>query len=182
MAIDYEEPDSFDEKWVRSRSVSVQCDEHFLTYDEHFGRSRSSSISSVIWEWGRRLLESDAKSLNSLASGHSRKSSSTSLVSVASADSKHTEEDKEEDVWQVWGSVVNEWETYFKKKNSFVKDLVRRDSSGSKPKAPNIHAGCAAQPSDLTVTNTMSGAVSSESECPVHAGSLLVSIASHSKV
>ncbi|GFY31270.1 ecotropic viral integration site 5 ortholog [Trichonephila clavipes] len=130
MAIDYEEPDSFDEKCMRSRSVSVQCDESVLYWDEyHHARSRSSSISSVIWEWGRRLLESDAKSLNSLASGHSRKSSSTSLVSVASADSKqsaNTEEDKEEDVWQVWGSVVNEWETYFKKKNSFVKDLVRR--------------------------------------------------------
>ncbi|CAL1270575.1 unnamed protein product [Larinioides sclopetarius] len=80
-------------------------------------------------EFQNKLLESDAKSLNSLASGHSRKSSSTSLVSVASVDSKqsaNTEEDKEEDVWQVWGSVVNEWETYFKKKNSFVKDLVRR--------------------------------------------------------
>lgn len=62
--------------------------------------------------------------MNSLASGHSRKSSSTSLVSVASGDSKPAEEDKEEDVWQVWGTVVNEWDTYYKKKTAFVK--VRR--------------------------------------------------------
>lgn len=77
-----------------------------------------------------RLLESDAKSLNSLTSGHSRKSSSTSLVSVASADSgskqngdgKPEDEGRaEEDVWQVWGTVVNEWDVYFKKKNGFVK-------------------------------------------------------------
>lgn len=79
-----------------------------------------------------RLLESDAKSLNSLTSGHSRKSSSTSLVSVASADSSSKQngdvvkpdEDgsrPEEDVWQIWGTVVNEWDFYFKKKNGFVK-------------------------------------------------------------
>ncbi|XP_015907445.1 ecotropic viral integration site 5 ortholog isoform X2 [Parasteatoda tepidariorum] len=79
-------------------------------------------------ELQNKLLESDAKSLNSLASGHSRKSSSTSLVSVASGDSKQSANAEEdgEDVWQIWGSVVNEWETYFKKKNAFVKDLVRR--------------------------------------------------------
>lgn len=87
-------------------------------------------------EFQNKLLESDAKSLNSLTSGHSRKSSSTSLVSVASADSgskqngdvKQDEDGgrAEEDVWQVWGTVVNEWEFYFKKKNGFVKDLVRR--------------------------------------------------------
>ncbi|KFM73888.1 hypothetical protein X975_21286, partial [Stegodyphus mimosarum] len=79
-------------------------------------------------EFQNKLLESDAKSLNSLTSGHSRKSSSTSLVSVASGDSKQSANAEEdgEDVWQVWGSVVNEWETYFKKKNGFVKDLVRR--------------------------------------------------------
>lgn len=82
-----------------------------------------------------RLLESDAKSLNSLTSGHSRKSSSTSLVSVASADSSSKQngdvvkpdgEDgsrPEEDVWQIWGTVVNEWDFYFKKKNGFVKVL-----------------------------------------------------------
>ncbi|XP_054713197.1 ecotropic viral integration site 5 ortholog-like isoform X2 [Uloborus diversus] len=79
-------------------------------------------------EFQNKLLESDAKSLNSLASGHSRKSSSTSLVSVASGDSKQSANAEEdgEDVWQIWGSIVNEWDTYFKKKNGFVKDLVRR--------------------------------------------------------
>lgn len=79
-------------------------------------------------ELQNRLLEADAKSLNSLTSGHSRKSSSTSLVSVtsgASQQSTNADEDGE-DVWQVWGSVVSEWDTYFKKKNAFVKDLVRR--------------------------------------------------------
>lgn len=55
MAIDYEEdPDSFDESSSRSRSVSVQCDDNFLYFEETFNRSRSSSISGLIWEWGRR--------------------------------------------------------------------------------------------------------------------------------
>lgn len=54
MAVDFEEPDSFDEDYCHSRSVSVQCDDNSSLYDETLNRSRSSSISGLIWEWGKR--------------------------------------------------------------------------------------------------------------------------------
>lgn len=76
-----------------------------------------------------RLLESDAKSLNSLTSGHSRKSSDTSQVSVTSGTSQQSgaaQEEDGEDIWLLWGRLVNEWDSYIKKKNSYVKDLVRK--------------------------------------------------------
>lgn len=76
-----------------------------------------------------RLLESDSKSLNSLTSTHSRKSSDTSQVSVASGASQQSSaalDDESEDVWVLWGRMVNEWDTYIKKKNAFVKEQVRK--------------------------------------------------------
>ncbi|XP_067129865.1 ecotropic viral integration site 5 ortholog-like isoform X2 [Centruroides vittatus] len=75
-----------------------------------------------------RLLESDTKSLNSLASGHSRRSSDTSQVSVTSGTSIHSngQEDETEDVWIMWGRIANEWDTYIKKKSSYVKEMVRK--------------------------------------------------------
>ncbi|XP_029822154.3 ecotropic viral integration site 5 ortholog isoform X3 [Ixodes scapularis] len=76
-----------------------------------------------------RLLESDSKSLNSLTSTHSRKSSDTSQVSVASGASQQSSaamDDEAEDTWVLWGRMVNEWDTYTKKKNAFVKEQVRK--------------------------------------------------------
>lgn len=76
-----------------------------------------------------RLLESDSKSLNSLTSTHSRKSSDTSQVSVASGASQQSSaalDDEAEDTWVLWGRMVNEWDTYTKKKNTFVKEQVRK--------------------------------------------------------
>ncbi|KAG8230075.1 hypothetical protein J437_LFUL009194 [Ladona fulva] len=84
-------------------------------------------------EEANRLIESDAKSLNSLSgnSGHSRKSSDTSQISVTSGASSSQEraaEDGggEEDLWTLWGRVVNDWDNFWKKRNQFVKDLVRK--------------------------------------------------------
>ncbi|XP_043195541.1 ecotropic viral integration site 5 ortholog-like isoform X1 [Amphibalanus amphitrite] len=78
------------------------------------------------------LIETDAKSLNSLSntSGHSRKSSDTSQISVASVTSSGQGQDStaepEEDAWVVWGRIVNEWDLHWKKKQQQVKDLVRK--------------------------------------------------------
>jgi hypothetical protein len=35
-------------------------------------------------------------------------------------------QDGEEDVWGLWGQVVNDWENYSKKKNAYLKELVRK--------------------------------------------------------
>lgn len=81
-------------------------------------------------EEANRLIEADAKSLNSLSgnSGHSRKSSDTSQISLTSGTSFSQEraEDGEEDAWTVWGRISNDWDTFWKKRNQFVRDLVRK--------------------------------------------------------
>ncbi|CAB3384380.1 Hypothetical predicted protein [Cloeon dipterum] len=78
-----------------------------------------------------RLIETDAKSLNSLSgnSTHSRKSSDTSQISVTSGASSSQErngDEGEEDSWTVWGQVANDWDNCWKKRNQFVRDLVRK--------------------------------------------------------
>lgn len=85
--------------------------------------------SMVYW-----LIETDAKSLNSLSgaqSGHSRRSSDTSQISVTSGSSSQdnnnkNEENSEEDLWTLWGKIINEWETWSKKRAPQTKELVRR--------------------------------------------------------
>lgn len=73
-------------------------------------------------EAANKLIESDAKSLNSLqSSAHSRKSSDTSQISLNSGASNG-----EEDVWSTWGSIVTDWEAAQKRKNPTVKELVRK--------------------------------------------------------
>ncbi|XP_076313372.1 ecotropic viral integration site 5 ortholog-like isoform X1 [Tachypleus tridentatus] len=76
-----------------------------------------------------RLLESDSKSLNSLVQSHSRKSSDTSMVSAHSSQSHHSahlEDEQVEDVWLIWGKIVNDWENHMKKKSQYVRELVRK--------------------------------------------------------
>ena len=77
-----------------------------------------------------RLIEADAKSLNSLSgnSGHSRKSSDTSQISLTSGTSSSQErtEDGEEDNWTLWGRISNDWDNFWKKRNPFVRELVRK--------------------------------------------------------
>ncbi|KAF7400832.1 hypothetical protein HZH66_006016 [Vespula vulgaris] len=86
-------------------------------------------------EEANRLIESDAKSLNSLQSNHSRKGSDTSQVSVASGGSggngdaaprRHTTVDGEENTWSLWGHIVADWDYHWKKRKEFVKELVRQ--------------------------------------------------------
>ncbi|XP_074600959.1 ecotropic viral integration site 5 [Brevipalpus obovatus] len=63
-----------------------------------------------------RLIETDIKSLNSLAnSGHSRQSSDTSTMSESHGD-----------LWIVWGQLINDWTDQYRKRTTFVKELVRK--------------------------------------------------------
>jgi len=73
-----------------------------------------------------RLIESDSKSFNSLTgvSTHSRKSSDTSDISFGQGSDKGSEE-TEEDLWITWGKIVNEWDSYWKKKNQLVRVIFR---------------------------------------------------------
>ncbi|XP_068632503.1 ecotropic viral integration site 5 ortholog isoform X2 [Battus philenor] len=75
-----------------------------------------------------RRIEADAKS----ASLHSRKSSETSLVSLTSVtSSSHDGESRagnngEEDLWSLWGRIVSNWEVEWRRRNQFIRDLVRQ--------------------------------------------------------
>lgn len=70
-------------------------------------------------EAANKLIESDAKSLNSL---HSRKSSDTSQISMTSGGSGG-----EEDVWSTWAGIVTDWEASLKRKTTpSVRELVRK--------------------------------------------------------
>lgn len=82
-----------------------------------------------------RLIESDAKSLSSLQSNHSRKGSDTSQVSLTSGCSingvdatarRSTPADGEENTWTLWGNIVADWENFWKRRKDFVKELVRQ--------------------------------------------------------
>lgn len=81
-------------------------------------------------EEANRQIEADAKSLNSFSnhSGHSRKSSDTSQISLVSGTSSSQERDREEDedAWTTWSAIIQDWELYYKKKNAYLKELVRK--------------------------------------------------------
>ena len=77
-----------------------------------------------------RLIETDVKSMNSLQSGHSRRSSDTSQISVTSSNSFNeaaaaaamaagmspADVNPEEDLWTMWGKLINEWEARVSKR------------------------------------------------------------------
>ncbi|KAH8409001.1 hypothetical protein KR009_004989 [Drosophila setifemur] len=73
-------------------------------------------------EAANKLIESDAKSLNSLHSTHSRKNSDTSQISLTSSGNSVAEED----VWTTWATILNDWDGALKRKNPCVRELVRR--------------------------------------------------------
>ncbi|XP_016986946.1 ecotropic viral integration site 5 ortholog isoform X1 [Drosophila rhopaloa] len=73
-------------------------------------------------EAANKLIESDAKSLNSLHSTHSRKNSDTSQISLTSSGNSVAEED----IWTTWATILNDWEGALKRKNPCVSELVRR--------------------------------------------------------
>lgn len=89
-------------------------------------------------EEANRKIELDAKSA-SLSCVHSRKSSDTSQISFTSGTSSSHEADAksnatvnssnnvggEEDLWTLWGRLVSNWEAEWRKRNQWVRDLVR---------------------------------------------------------
>ncbi|KAI5734593.1 hypothetical protein M8J77_008532 [Diaphorina citri] len=83
-------------------------------------------------EEANRQIEADAKSLNSFSnhSGHSRKSSDTSQISLVSGTSSSQEREpgveEDEDAWNIWSNINKDWDFYYKKKNAYLKELVRK--------------------------------------------------------
>lgn len=52
--------------------------------------------------------------------------SSSQEAEARAGTSTSTSSNGEEDLWSVWGRIVNNWETEWKRRNQFVRDLVRQ--------------------------------------------------------
>ncbi|XP_022209170.1 ecotropic viral integration site 5 ortholog isoform X2 [Drosophila obscura] len=90
------------------------------TADENLPTSEMDLLAKL--EAANKLIESDAKSLNSLHSTHSRKNSDTSQISLTSSGNSVAEED----IWTTWATILNDWDGALKRKNPCVRELVRR--------------------------------------------------------
>ncbi|XP_017121863.1 ecotropic viral integration site 5 ortholog isoform X2 [Drosophila elegans] len=91
-----------------------------LPGEENLPTSEMNLLAKL--EAANKLIESDAKSLNSLHSTHSRKNSDTSQISLTSSGNSVAEED----TWTTWATILNDWEGALKRKNPCVGELVRR--------------------------------------------------------
>ncbi|KAJ8300010.1 hypothetical protein KUTeg_021529 [Tegillarca granosa] len=88
-------------------------------------------------EAANRLLETDEKACSVISTAqsptptHSRKGSGSSGISTTSSNSHYSTQQSEDDsnfsgnLWDVWGRLVNDWESV-KKKQGVIKDLVRK--------------------------------------------------------
>ncbi|KAH8394098.1 hypothetical protein KR215_005526 [Drosophila sulfurigaster] len=99
---------------------SKKMDVKALSGEENLPTSEMDLLAKL--EAANKLIESDAKSLNSLHSTHSRKNSDTSQISLTSSGNSVAEED----IWTTWASILNDWEGALKRKNPCVRELVRR--------------------------------------------------------
>uniref|UniRef100_T1GFK8 Rab-GAP TBC domain-containing protein n=1 Tax=Megaselia scalaris TaxID=36166 RepID=T1GFK8_MEGSC len=103
--------------------------------DESLPTSEMDLLAKL--EAANKLIESDAKSLNSLHSTHSRKNSDTSQISCNSGGNSSGEEDN----WTLWATIVNDWEGSLRRKNPCVRELatsacekvIRRDIARTYP-------------------------------------------------
>ncbi|XP_053948466.1 ecotropic viral integration site 5 ortholog isoform X7 [Anastrepha ludens] len=100
-----------------SKKMDTKC-----AAEENLPSSEMDLLAKL--EAANKLIESDAKSLNSLHSTHSRKNSDTSQISLNS--SKSGNSNAEEDIWTQWATILSDWEGALKRKNPCVRDLVRR--------------------------------------------------------
>ncbi|XP_018786851.1 PREDICTED: ecotropic viral integration site 5 ortholog isoform X1 [Bactrocera latifrons] len=100
-----------------SKKMDAKC-----AAEENLPSSEMDLLAKL--EAANKLIESDAKSLNSLHSTHSRKNSDTSQISLNS--SKSGNSNAEEDIWTQWATILSDWEGALKRKNPCVRDLVRR--------------------------------------------------------
>lgn len=78
-----------------------------------------NSIFCFVFDGHNRLLETDMKSLNSLHSNHSRRSSETSEISN-SEQLNQLCNGNADDIYQVWGQIVNDWANIYKKQKTLV--------------------------------------------------------------
>lgn len=101
-----------------SNKMDIKCAP--AAAEENLPTSEMELLSKL--EAANKLIESDAKSLNSLHSTHSRKNSDTSQISIASNGNSVAEED----IWTTWASILNDWDAALKRKNPCVRELVRR--------------------------------------------------------
>ncbi|XP_030380701.1 ecotropic viral integration site 5 ortholog isoform X3 [Scaptodrosophila lebanonensis] len=99
-----------------NKKMEVKC----VTAEENLPNSELDLLAKL--EAANKLIESDAKSLNSLHSTHSRKNSDTSQISLTSSGNSVAEED----IWTIWATILNDWEGALKRKNPCVRELVRR--------------------------------------------------------
>ncbi|KAK2149211.1 hypothetical protein LSH36_462g01015 [Paralvinella palmiformis] len=87
-------------------------------------------------EEANRQLEADRRSLQSLSpssKGHSRQGSISSVISntsISSNTSNNQLDDisaaKPEDLWEIWGKLVSDWDNVARRKASYIRELVRK--------------------------------------------------------
>ncbi|TMW48349.1 hypothetical protein DOY81_006575 [Sarcophaga bullata] len=104
-----------------SKKMEVKCTPVTVTTEENLPTSEMDLLAKL--EAANKLIESDAKSLNSLHSTHSRKNSDTSQISISESNGNSL---AEEDVWNTWYNICSDWEGALKRKNPCVREFVRR--------------------------------------------------------
>ena len=127
-----------------SKKMEVKCTPVTVTSEENLPTSEMDLLAKL--EAANKLIESDAKSLNSLHSTHSRKNSDTSQISITSSEYQYLlfvclfvsycafltfslldgNSVAEEDVWNTWANICSDWEGALKRKNPCVREFVRR--------------------------------------------------------
>lgn len=94
----------------------------------------AKDLLAKLEEENRRLELLDKHSITSLPP-RSRKGSDASEISVVSGTSSNQDGEPQkssssvigdENLWNVWGVIVNNWETEWKKRNQYVRNLVRK--------------------------------------------------------
>ncbi|XP_075158921.1 ecotropic viral integration site 5 isoform X3 [Haematobia irritans] len=107
-----------------NKKMDIKCSTApAVATDENLPTSEMDLLAKL--EAANKLIESDAKSLNSLHSTHSRKNSDTSQISVTSSKCDGNSV-AEEDIWTTWATILNDWDGALKRKNPCVRELVRR--------------------------------------------------------
>ncbi|XP_005184064.1 ecotropic viral integration site 5 ortholog isoform X2 [Musca domestica] len=105
-----------------SKKMDIKCPVAAVAVaEENLPTSEMDLLAKL--EAANKLIESDAKSLNSLHSTHSRKNSDTSQISITSQNGNSV---AEEDIWTTWATILSDWEGALKRKNPCVRELVRR--------------------------------------------------------
>ncbi|XP_061387577.1 ecotropic viral integration site 5 ortholog-like, partial [Musca vetustissima] len=109
---------------TNNKKMDIKCPPNVaaaVVAEENLPTSEMDLLAKL--EAANKLIESDAKSLNSLHSTHSRKNSDTSQISITSQNGNSV---AEEDIWTTWATILNDWDGALKRKNPCVRELVRR--------------------------------------------------------